>query len=121
MSNPSARPPLRLHILSDLHLSRQGLELPDVEADITILAGDIARPQAAMDWAGRIPRPVLYVPGHHEFYGGLVPAVRAELADQAPAHGIRLLDQQAPAIDGVRFLGATLWTDLQLYAAGLRD
>ncbi|MBN9401475.1 MAG: metallophosphoesterase, partial [Burkholderiales bacterium] len=61
---------MRLHILSDLHLSQQGLELPDVEADITILAGDIARPRAAMDWAGRIPRPVLYVPGNHEFYGG---------------------------------------------------
>ena len=69
MPHPTARPPLRLHILSDLHLSLQGLEPPDVQADLTILAGDIARPRAAMEWAGRIPRPVLYVPGNHEFYG----------------------------------------------------
>ena len=121
MSDPTARPALRLHILSDLHLSHQGLDLPDVEADLTILAGDIARPQAAMQWASRIPRPVLYVPGNHEFYGGNIPAVRAELATQAQAHGIQLLDQQAVVVGGVRFLGTTLWTDFELFGAELRE
>jgi len=120
MSDPT-HPPLRLHILSDLHLNQHGLELPDVQADVTILAGDIARPRPAMDWAGRIPRPVLYVPGNHEFYGGNIPAVRAELAEQAQAHGIRLLDQDVTVIGGVRFLGATLWTDFELFGAELRD
>ncbi|CDM25761.1 Ser/Thr protein phosphatase family protein [Castellaniella defragrans 65Phen] len=121
MPHPTARPPLRLHILSDLHLSLQGLEPPDVQADLTILAGDIARPRAAMEWAGRIPRPVLYVPGNHEFYGGTIPAVRAELAEQAQARGIELLDQRAVVIGGVRFLGATLWADFELFGAELRD
>ncbi|WP_368642430.1 metallophosphoesterase [Castellaniella ginsengisoli] len=121
MPDPTHHSSLRLHILSDLHLSQQGLILPEVQADLTILAGDIARPRAAMEWASGIPRPVLYVPGNHEFYGGSIPHVRAELAEQAQAHGIRLLDQQAVVIDGVRFLGATLWTDFELFGAELRE
>src|SRR5690606_30913962 len=121
MPDPTHHSSLRLHILSDLHLSQQGLILPEVQADLTILAGDIARPRAAMEWASGIPRPVLYVPGNHEFYGGSIPHVAAELAEQAQAHGIRLLDQQAVVIDGVRFLGATLWTDFELFGAELRE
>ncbi|CAM5781488.1 metallophosphoesterase [Castellaniella caeni] len=112
---------LRLHILSDLHLSVQGLALPAIQADITILAGDIARPQAAMQWASQIDRPVLYVPGNHEFYGGSIPGVRAQLADAARQHGIRLLDQQAAVIQGVRFLGTTLWTDFELFGTEQRQ
>ncbi|MFA7439004.1 metallophosphoesterase [Castellaniella sp.] len=121
MSVHVGRSGLRLHILSDLHLSMQNLALPDVSADVTILAGDVARPEAAMQWASQIPRPVLYVPGNHEFYGGSIPGVRADLSRAAQAHGIRLLDQQAVVIEGVRFLGATLWTDFKLYGAELQD
>lgn len=112
---------LRLHILSDLHLSMQGLALPDIQADLTILAGDIARPQAAMQWASHIKRPVLYVPGNHEFYGGDIPGVRAQLAQVARQHDIHLLDQQAIVIGGVRFLGTTLWTDFELFGTELRS
>ena len=42
---------MKLHILSDLHLSVQGLQHPETDADVVILAGDIARPAAAIDWA----------------------------------------------------------------------
>jgi predicted phosphodiesterase len=112
---------LRLHIVSDLHLSMQGLALPDVQADVTILAGDIARPLAAMQWAAQIPRPVLYVPGNHEFYGGDIPGVRAQLAQAASRHGIELLDQGSVVINGVRFLGTTLWTDFELFGTDQRD
>ncbi|WP_322996627.1 metallophosphoesterase [Castellaniella sp.] len=112
---------LRLHILSDLHLSMQGLALPDIQADITILAGDIARPQKAMQWASHIQRPVLYVPGNHEFYSGAIPEVRAQLAQAATEHSIHLLDQQALIIQGVRFLGTTLWTDFELFGTDQRD
>jgi len=120
--NPSNLPPLRLHILSDLHLSLQGLSLPDIQADVTILAGDIARPLAAMEWAAsQLQRPVLYVAGNHEFYGGDIVGRRAELARTAASCGIHLLDQQAMEIGGVRFLGTTLWTDFELFGTELRD
>jgi len=121
MSDPHDFPALRLHVVSDLHLSMQGLTLPEVQADVTILAGDIARPQAAMQWAGGLPRPVLYVPGNHEFYGGDVPGVREQLALAAARHGVELLDQRAMVINGVRFLGTTLWTDFELFGTEQRE
>ncbi|MBQ4853920.1 metallophosphoesterase family protein [Rhodanobacter sp. B2A1Ga4] len=107
---------MRLHILSDLHLGVHGMPPPEVVADVTILAGDIRRPASdAMQWAAGLGRPVLYVPGNHEFYGGSIPEVRQALARSAREHGVRLLDQVVQVIDGVRFVGATLWTDFALF------
>jgi hypothetical protein len=45
---------MKLNILSDLHLSRGELPVPDNGADLVILAGDIGRPAQAMAWASRI-------------------------------------------------------------------
>jgi predicted phosphodiesterase len=113
---------MRLHILSDLHLSAHGMPPPDVAADVTILAGDIRRPATeAMQWAAGLNRPVLYVPGNHEFYGGSIPQVRQALARSAREHGIQLLDQGTRTIGGVRFVGATLWTDFGLFGAEGKD
>lgn len=106
---------VRLHIISDLHLGVQGMPVPPLRADLTILAGDIARPVAAMQWASALGRPVLYVPGNHEFYGSSIPETRTLLATEAARHGIHLLDQGQIVVNGVRFLGATLWTDFQLF------
>jgi 3',5'-cyclic AMP phosphodiesterase CpdA len=113
---------MRLHILSDLHLSAHGMPPPEVVADVTILAGDIRRPAAeAMQWAASLGRPVLYVPGNHEFYGGAMPQVRQALAQSAREHGVTLLDQDTRTIGGVRFVGATLWTDFELFGADGKD
>ena len=107
---------MRLHILSDLHLGVRDMPPPVVAADLTILAGDIRRPpSAAMTWAATLGRPVLYVPGNHEFYGGSIPQVRRALDRSAREHGIQLLDQGTRVIGGVRFVGATLWTDFTLF------
>ena len=51
---------MKLHILSDLHLGVQGMEHPQTDADIVVLAGDIARPAQAMAWAQGFGKPVLY-------------------------------------------------------------
>lgn len=107
---------MRLHILSDLHMGKQDMPPPEVAADVTILAGDVRRPAAeAMAWATGFGRPVLYVAGNHEFYGGSIPSVRRELAENAHEHGIHLLDQDTKIIGGVRFVGTTLWTDFELF------
>lgn len=105
---------MKLHILSDLHLGVQGLERPCTEADAVILAGDIARPKAAVDWALGFGKPVLYVPGNHEFYGGHLDGTRHELQRLCEGTHIHLLDTGSCVLDGVRFLGATLWTDFKL-------
>lgn len=111
---------MRLRILSDLHLEHFGgeRELPPAAADVVVLAGDIHSHTEGLEWAAeRFPdTPILYVPGNHEFYGTSMPALRDELAATARRLGIHLLDNAAVTLDGVRFLGTTLWTDFALHA-----
>lgn len=104
---------MKLHILSDLHLSQQGLPHPQTDADVVVLAGDIARPAAAMAWAAGFDKPVLYVPGNHEFYGNSLQGTLRDLRQHAAGH-VQVLDCGEAVIGGVRFLGATLWTDFAL-------
>lgn len=111
---------MRLRILSDLHLEffDGNRELPDVEADVVVLAGDIHRQCEGLAWARhRFPDvPILYVPGNHEFYATCMPLLRDELAREAKRLDIALLDNRAITLNGVRFYGTTLWTDFALYA-----
>ncbi|HDZ48097.1 hypothetical protein LCGC14_0025620 [marine sediment metagenome] len=111
---------MRLRILSDLHLEffDENRELPDVDADVIVLAGDIHRKSEGLAWARRrFPDvPIIYVPGNHEFYGTCIPLLREELRLEAERLDIELLDNRAVTLNGVRFYGTTLWTDFALYA-----
>ena len=42
---------MKIALLSDLHLSVQPLELPQTDADLVVLAGDLQRPEQGMAWA----------------------------------------------------------------------
>lgn len=110
--------PLRLNILSDLHLSVAGLDLPTADADVVILAGDISRPKQAFDWALKLTKPVLYVAGNHEFYGNSISGTMADLKQRSQGTHIQILEQDQVVLQGVRFLGVTLWTDFLLYGEG---
>lgn len=111
---------MKLLILSDLHLEFAPFELPDgLDFDVAILAGDIHSPAVkAARWAGDVARfggkPVVYVPGNHEFYDTRMDQALAETRAAALSLGVHLLDGDQVVIDGVRFLGATLWTDFEL-------
>ncbi|QFU02070.1 cyclic 3',5'-adenosine monophosphate phosphodiesterase [Halomonas sp. THAF5a] len=111
---------MRLRILSDLHLEHfaEGRDLPWVDADAVVLAGDIHIGCRGLAWAAErfAGLPILYVPGNHEYYGGVMPALRDTLADEAERLGIHLLDNRTLTLGGVRFHGLTLWTDFALYA-----
>ena len=109
---------MRLNVLSDLHLSFGSLPLPENDADVVVLAGDIARPKEAIAWASGFAKPVLYVPGNHEFYGGSIAGTLAELKRLSAGSSIRVLDDEEATIEGVRFLGSTLWTDFGLAGEG---
>jgi predicted phosphodiesterase len=112
---------VKLNILSDLHLSQGALDVPRTDADVVILAGDVARPRDAVAWAAAIDRPVLYVPGNHEFYGDSIDGTLATLRALCAGTNIRVLDNDAVTIAGVRFLGTTLWTDFMLFGDGERQ
>ena len=106
---------MKLNILSDLHLSRGALEIPRNDADVVILAGDVARPKDAASWALGFAKPVLYVPGNHEFYGGSIAGAADDLKKLCAGTNIHVLDNDQMIIKGVRFLGTTLWTDFMLW------
>jgi predicted phosphodiesterase len=111
---------MRLNVLSDLHLSLGPLAIPANDADAVVLAGDIARPKEAIAWASGFAKPVLYVPGNHEFYGGSIAGTVAELKRLSAGSDIHVLDDDEVIIQGVRFLGSTLWTDFMLFGEGER-
>lgn len=109
---------MKIRVLSDLHLELFPWESPKVQADVTVLAGDIHNHTHALSWIEQyIEGPVMYVPGNHEFYGAELHGIRAELKRRASAR-IHVLDNTGVELEGVRFVGGTLWTDYRLYGAG---
>jgi len=115
---------LRIRIFSDLHLEMSDrhppLDFPQAEADVVVLAGDIDNGTAAIDWAEHAfaGKPVIYVPGNHEYYDGEYFAVGEALRTRAAASpNVRLLAPGELKVHGVRFIGATLWTDFELFGA----
>lgn len=115
-------PFLRLYVLSDLHLEREEFDPPPVEADVIVLAGDVAMGSAALDWlrAWAPARPVLYVLGNHEFYGHALPDLVDEVRAAAEPQAM-LLENDEAVVDGVRFLGCTLWSDFDFDGPEHRD
>ncbi|MCF3468842.1 metallophosphoesterase [Stenotrophomonas maltophilia] len=122
---------MRILILSDLHREvwsdspKQSQELlkamqPNLDIsrpDLVILAGDIDVGDRAVAWADQTfpSLPVIYVPGNHEAYGQKIDTLKAKLAKACSATGhVYFLDRGELVMGGVRFLGATLWTDFQL-------
>ena len=108
--------PMRLHVLSDLHLSLAGMGVAETDADLVILAGDIARPDKAAAWARQIRKPVIYVAGNHEFYNGDLQGALHALRRHCACSAVHVLEREAWTFKGVRFLGATLWSDFRVFA-----
>ena len=104
---------MRLHVLSDLHLGPEPFPPPATEVDAIVLAGDVAAGTRGIAWAREWGRglPVLYVAGNHEFYGHELPGLIDELRDAAVGSSVRVLENDEVILDGVRFLGCTLWSD----------
>jgi predicted phosphodiesterase len=110
---------VKLHVISDLHLEHAPFTVPEVEADVVVLAGDIAPGTAGIEWMRRQldGRPVLHVAGNHEFYGEDLPGLTTRLKDAADGSQINVLENDEVVIDGVRFLGCSLWTDFDFAGA----
>jgi predicted phosphodiesterase len=109
-------PIVRLHVLSDLHLEFDPFTPPPVEADVIVLAGDVHVGQDGVTWARKHwpERPVIYVLGNHEFYREALPEFTQRLYQRCAGTNIHLLENEAVEIQGVTFLGCTLWTDLNM-------
>lgn len=83
---------------------------PRVEdVDVAVLAGDTDVKGWGVAWA-----PVIYVMGNHEYYGEALPRHLEKLRERCRGTNVHLLENDAVEIQGVVFLGATLWTDFEL-------
>lgn len=117
---------MKIQLASDLHLEflqkdwpGERIIAPVPGADVLVLAGDIADGAEASrlfaSWPSHPERvPIIYVAGNHEFYGHHIEQMRRELKRVVARSDIHFLDNESVVIDGVRFLGTTLWTDYKL-------
>ncbi len=108
---------MKIQLLSDLHVEFHDYDYPGTDADVVVLAGDIHVGERGLLWAAeRIRnRPVVYVLGNHEFYGKTWPDLIDKLKQMASGSNIHILEKDVVTVDGVNFLGCTLWTDYALY------
>ncbi len=115
---------MKIQLASDLHLEfltqlfpSERLIEPQPDADVLVLAGDIANGTLGIRRFADWPVPVLYVAGNHEAYGEDQDEVLVALRDAARGTSVRFLERDRLDLDGVRFLGCTLWTSYDLDAA----
>ena len=115
----------RLAVYSDLHLEFEKhyspLRLAD-DADIRILAGDIGTQGDWIQWLlDQGDTPVVLVLGNHEYYHQAYPEHLQQLQSRLAGTHVHLLENDCVDLQGIRFLGATLWTDFELYGERHRD
>lgn len=102
---------MKIQYFSDIHLEFGPAGLPDCGADVIVAAGDVGVGAGGVEWLKASGKPTIYVAGNHEFYGGDIGGVQNDIRAAVAGSAVRYLECEATEIDGVRFLGATLWTD----------
>lgn len=124
---------MRIQPLSDLHFEATANRMNPVatgalvdalragagQADVTVLAGDILTGHQTIERAASIwpaDHPVVIVAGNHEFYGWVYQDALGKMRETAARHpNIHFLENESVEIQGVVFLGCTLWTDGRLW------
>jgi predicted phosphodiesterase len=122
---------MKIQLLSDLHLEAHPhwQATPLAGADVLVLAGDIGSYQAGSQLTGddfglerfsplhAWPVPVLFVPGNHEYDTLDFDNAHTRLRTTCERLGIQWLERETQVLQGVRFVGTTLWTDFDALAA----
>lgn len=116
---------MNIQLLSDLHLEAHPhfTAQPTPGADVLVLAGDVGsyQPGSKLDDAdfglARFsphhgwPTPVIFVPGNHEYDTLDFDEAHARLRETCARLGLIWLERETVVLDGVRFVGTTLWSD----------
>ncbi len=115
---------MRIDILSDLHIEFAPFDPPhSVDADVIVLAGDIWLGSRDIVWARQTwpDKEIVFVPGNHEYYRSEIGMVNEQMELSGKELGVHVINRNACIIEGVRFLGATLWTDFGLFGDNERN
>ena len=100
----------KIQIISDVHSRWDRVEI-DPDAKMIIAAGDITEGTGGMEWLASFNRPVLYVPGNHEFYDDDITHHLTALKKAAQGTKISIMDRSTAIAGEWRFICTTLWTD----------
>lgn len=120
-----------LFLVDDLHLEGRPTEMQNNFAEqlgaqltickeagntpILICAGDISEKDAGIEWAAQFKVETVYVCGNHEFwnndYYDVIDTLKAKVKQPEYSH-VHFLHNDEVILHGIRFLGATLWTEL---------
>jgi hypothetical protein len=117
---------VRIQLLSDLHLESEAFEpVPDADAELLVLAGDIDATWRGYERFAGWPVPVLAVAGNHEFDGRELSAAWPALRAHCARLGITLLEQDSLVLRSragrqVRFVGTVRWCDFDGLGAAQR-
>jgi 2',3'-cyclic-nucleotide 2'-phosphodiesterase (5'-nucleotidase family) len=112
----------RIREMSDLHLEFGPLDvpvLPDEDKMVLILSGDIGVVEkiavliAFLVAMSKRHYKVFIILGNHEHYGGSLQRSYDKIKDALPKEctNVHVLERECVVVDGVAFIGATLWTD----------
>lgn len=116
---------MKIQLVSDLHLEHwhpwhlRILEKVSRGVDVLVVEGDLLSVSLFTDaetdevWKALSDKAkhVLYIPGNHELYGSRVPRaleLLAKMFERGPGN-VHHLDSSTVTIDGVRFVGCSLW------------
>jgi predicted phosphodiesterase len=112
---------MRIQIFSDLHgdVRRHKPIAIGRDVDLVVAAGDTAEGAENAFVALRriVPEavPVVCVMGNHEYYRRFFDEELQFARALAPNFNIHLLENETAVIGGVRFAGASLWTDYRMF------
>lgn len=121
---------MKILLLSDLHteFTNNTHPTPQVDCDVIVLAGDIGVGlngiKLANKWHKELSIPIVIINGNHEYYdngygayfgmGELNLFQEMQLRQLSLCNeNVHFLENASVIIDGVRFLGCTLWTDFR--------
>lgn len=112
---------MKVQIFSDLHADvaqpRPITVAPEVDA--VIVAGDVCegaeRGFARLRQIVPMQVPIVMVMGNHEYYHRHLASELESARQAAPLYGIHLLENDVITLEGVRFIGCSLWTDYALF------
>jgi len=113
---------MKLQVMSDIHLEHAPFYPEQSDANLVILAGDIATGTDGVLWArDTFQCSVIYVCGNHEYHAPCLSMAEhmAAMKEASESSNVMLLDNDIIEIGGVRFLGSTLWTDLSDFGSTL--
>lgn len=115
---------MKVAYCSDLHLEFRPISLKNEEdADVLILAGDIYLISRMLydlddrfiDFMNEVTgefKHVIYVAGNHEYYDSSIFDIDKLRAAVKKFPNVHVLDTQSVNIEGINFVGGTMWTDM---------